>query len=260
MTRRTRQTDPRIAVAYLRVSTDEQKNGPEAQRAAITAWASRSGVAVVAWHLDQGVSGASGVEERPALLAALDDVARQRAGTLVVAKRDRVARDIYVSQMIVREVERRGARIVCADGIGNGDAPADALMRTVLDGVAAFERDMIRARTKAALAVKRSRGETTGVAPWGTRVSADGRTLEPEPREALIAERARSLRAKGVPLRRIVDQLAIEGHTGRSGAPLGLKQVARMTVQGREPHRDAPRDRVGSSGYPAGNGSASKTT
>lgn len=232
MTRRARPGDARTAVAYLRVSTDEQKNGPEAQRAQIEAWASRSGVAVVAWHLDQGVSGASGVEERPALLAALDDVARQRAGTLVVAKRDRVARDIYVSQMVAREVERRGARIVCADGIGNGDAPADALMRTVLDGVAAFERDMIRARTKAALAVKRRRGETTGEPPWGMRVGADGRTLEPEPREALVAERARSLRAEGVSLRRIVERLAVEGHTGRSGNPLNLTQVARIARAG----------------------------
>ena len=41
-------TDTRTAVAYLRVSTDEQHLGPEAQRAAITAWASREGVSVVA--------------------------------------------------------------------------------------------------------------------------------------------------------------------------------------------------------------------
>ena len=53
----TRPGNPLSAVAYLRVSTDEQKLGPEAQRAAIQSWANREGVSVVAWHTDAGVSG-----------------------------------------------------------------------------------------------------------------------------------------------------------------------------------------------------------
>lgn len=40
----TRPGDPKRAVAYLRVSTDEQRLGPEAQRAAIAAWGAREGV------------------------------------------------------------------------------------------------------------------------------------------------------------------------------------------------------------------------
>ena len=45
---RTRPGNPKRAVAYLRVSTDEQRLGPEAQRAAIAAWAVREGITVVA--------------------------------------------------------------------------------------------------------------------------------------------------------------------------------------------------------------------
>lgn len=45
--------DAKAAVGYLRVSTDEQNLGPEAQRAAILAWALRNGVTVVAWCSDQ---------------------------------------------------------------------------------------------------------------------------------------------------------------------------------------------------------------
>ncbi len=52
--RSARPGNPLIAVAYLRVSTDEQRLGPEAQRASIEAWAKREGVAVVAWHADAG--------------------------------------------------------------------------------------------------------------------------------------------------------------------------------------------------------------
>ena len=76
---RTPSTDPRRAVAYLRVSTDEQHLGPEAQRAAVEAWAARAGVVVVAWHIDAGVSGAAPVDRRPALLGALAD--RRNAGS-----------------------------------------------------------------------------------------------------------------------------------------------------------------------------------
>jgi hypothetical protein len=80
----------KAAVAYLRVSTEDQQLGPEAQRAAIEAWAAREGVQVVAWHLDQGVSGGADVEDRPGLVAALRV---ERAGILLVAKRDRLARE-----------------------------------------------------------------------------------------------------------------------------------------------------------------------
>ena len=57
--------DMRVAVAYLRVSTSEQHLGPEAQRAAIEAWAARENITVVAWHTDHGVSGRSDIDDRP---------------------------------------------------------------------------------------------------------------------------------------------------------------------------------------------------
>jgi Resolvase, N terminal domain len=71
MTKRTpAATDPKIAVAYVRVSTEDQNLGPEAQRASIEAWAGRHGVTVAAWFTDKGVSGGKAVEDRPALLEA----------------------------------------------------------------------------------------------------------------------------------------------------------------------------------------------
>jgi DNA invertase Pin-like site-specific DNA recombinase len=228
MSRRKHATDPTLAVAYLRVSTDEQHLGPEAQRAAIEAWAARSGVVVVSWHLDEGVSGGLDIEQRPQLqvaFAALDD---RRAGVLVVAKRDRLARDIYVAKTIERAVATRRARIVCADGIGNGDAPADEFMRTVLDGVAAFERALIRGRVRAALAVKRGRGEMTGKPRWGYRLDADGVHVVEDPAEQAVVARARSLRAEGASLKGVVEALRAEGVVGRSGRPLAVTQIARM--------------------------------
>jgi DNA invertase Pin-like site-specific DNA recombinase len=220
---RRRVGDATRAVAYMRVSTAEQQLGPEAQRARIESWSARAGVAVVSWHLDHGVSGAADLDDRPGLLAALAAVEAQRAGLLVVAARDRLARDAAVAALVARAAQRAGARIVCADGVGNGDSPADALLRTLLDGVAAFERSLIRERTRAALAVRRARGQPTSHPPWGTRV--EGGRLVSEPREAEVAARVAALRAQGLTVRAIHARLLAEGVVGRRGRPLAVSSV-----------------------------------
>jgi len=67
--------------------------GPNGRSGRPTCPAAASCVEVLAWREERGVSGGAELTERPWLLAALDDVAAHRAGLLVVAKRDRLARD-----------------------------------------------------------------------------------------------------------------------------------------------------------------------
>jgi site-specific DNA recombinase len=223
--------NPLLAVAYIRVSTDEQRLGPEAQRAAVEAWATREGVQVASWHVDQGVSGGSDLGDRPALVAALGELRALGAGLLVVAKRDRLARDVYVASTIERAVVQSGARVTSADGTANGDTPADAFMRTVIDGAAAYERALIRARTKAALAAKRARGERSGELPYGWRLGADGAHLEADEVEAAVLAVVRELRASGLSQRAIVAELAARRLVSRAGQPFAKTQIARMLAR-----------------------------
>lgn len=222
-------TNPTLAVAYLRVSTDRQELGPEAQRASIETWAAAHGVTVVAWHCDAGVSGGSDLDARPELAAALGALKAYRAGILAVAKRDRIARDVAVAVAIERAVDRAGARIVSADGVANGDTAADAFLRTILDGAAEYERALIRQRTKAALRAKRARGERAGNVPFGFTADASG-TLAPHEGEQAIIGHVRALRASGLTLRGIVAELSRVGFVGRTGRPLALRQVARIAA------------------------------
>jgi DNA invertase Pin-like site-specific DNA recombinase len=215
------------AVVYLRVSTTEQHLGPEAQRAAIAAWAQREGVELVAELSDEGVSGSADLEARPGLVEALAALRAHRAGVLVVAKRDRLARDVYVAATIDRAVEASGARVVCADGIGNGDTASDAFMRTMIDAIAQYERALIRARTRAALAAKRARGERAGEVPYGYDADADGRLVE-NPAEQGVLVVVRERRAAGLSLRAIVGELEARGLVSRAGRPFALTQVVRM--------------------------------
>lgn len=233
MSKRVRCGSPLVAVAYVRVSKDDQKLGPEAQRASIEAWAAREGVSVVAWHVDQGVCSVTAIDQRPALLAALASLREHGAGVLVVAKRDRVARDVVLTAGVERAAAGAGAVVVSAAGEGNGDSPADGFMRTVIDGAAQYERALIRARTTAALAVIRARGQKTGGSvPYGYSVAADGRTLIAVEAEQRTIARARALAAEGRSLRAVAAQLAAEGHTSRKGSPFCAAQVGRMLGQG----------------------------
>lgn len=168
------------------------------------------------------------MEDRPVLLEALGALAEARAGVFVVAKRDRLARDVIVAAMIERAVVTRGARLVSADGAGNGDSPADAFMRTVVDGAAAYERALIRARTKAALAAKRARGERTGNVPFGYRIGDNRITLVVDAAEQRIIATVRTLRCEGNTVRAIVDALDARGERSRTGRPFGIAQVHAM--------------------------------
>lgn len=227
-TRRTpkHSTDARKAVAYLRVSTDEQHLGPEAQRAAVVAWATRAGVEIVAWYEDKGVSGAAAIDRRPGLLAALDALPQHAAGLLVVAKRDRLARDVVAAAMIERMAERAGARVTSAAGEGEGDDPASKLMRTMIDAFAEYERALIAARTSAALQAKAARGEKVGgVQTYG---KADGIDAERAATERAILDCVRELRAAGMTVRAIADELAARGMRTRTGGRIMHTQVARF--------------------------------
>jgi len=222
--------NPRRAVAYLRASKDEQQLSPDAQRAAVEAWAVREGVEIVSWHLDQGVCSVTPIEQRPALCAALASLREHDAGVLVVAKRDRIARDVVIAAMVERTATAAGARIVSSAGEGNGDTPADQFMRTVIDGAAAYERALIRARTKAALAVKKSRGESTGTPPYGYRLGTDARTLELDEHEQRTLDEVLALRQTGLSYRRVRHEVTACGLLGRTGRPFTLAAIYSMVA------------------------------
>jgi DNA invertase Pin-like site-specific DNA recombinase len=225
--------NPQTAIAYIRVSKErEGQLGPEAQRSAIEAWASAQGVTIAAWHDDIDVSGGDELGERVGLVQALGDVKLHHAGLLVIAKRDRLARDVYVAATIERAVQSAGARVVSADGTANGDTPADAFMRTILDAAAAYERAMIRARTKAALAAKSARGERAGNIGFGYRLAdpsdPDSDRIEENPEEQAIIAAVHDLRTRGATYRAIVATLREMGMKSRAGTPLQIPQVARI--------------------------------
>jgi DNA invertase Pin-like site-specific DNA recombinase len=226
----TRASDPKKAVAYLRVSSDRETQalGIQAQRAALESWAKRDGIEICEWF-EEEVSGGASLEKRPVLLEAISSLGEHGAGLLVVQRLDRFSRDPFTAAMAEIELVKLGARVVTTDGVGNGDDPGSRLMKDVALAAARFERSMIAARTKAALAVKTARGESTGTPPYGWRVGDDGKALVTDEREQETARRLRALREQGWPYRQIRKEGARRGWISRTGKPFTLQAIFDLT-------------------------------
>lgn len=209
--------NPLLAIGYVRVSTKEQKLGPKGQARELERWAKREGIQLLAVFVDQGVSGARPLSERPALLAALAALPATGAGVLVASKRDRLARDVTVVGGIEAEVSKAGGVVLTADGTSDNRGSSGMLMRGLHDLLGAWEREVIRERTTAALAVKKARGERTGGIPYGMQLGADGRTLEPDAAEQTTLALMRGWRGEGVALRGIVERLNADRVVARGG-------------------------------------------
>lgn len=139
-------------ISYLRVSTARQGVsglGLEAQRAAVTAHIAASGHTLVTEYVEVE-SGAKAA--RPQLAAALAACKLHRA-TLVIAKLDRLARNVaFISNMMDGGVDF----VAC-------DMPhANRLTLHLLAAIAEHEREMISQRTKAALQAAKARGRRLG--------------------------------------------------------------------------------------------------
>jgi len=221
---------PARIIGYVRVSTEDQKLGPEAQAEAIRSWCERHDAELVAMFSDLGVSGGAPLEKRVELLKAIDALKEHNADGLLVAKRDRIARDVMIAAMIERLVERAGAKVISADGTGNGDTPEAQLMRNMISAFADYERALIRARTKAALAVKKSRGERTGQIPYGFRLAVDGVSLKADLDEQAVIEDVMELRAKGLTYKMISEELERRGIPAR-GEKWHITSVRRIVVR-----------------------------
>lgn len=204
-------------VAYLRVSTDQQAEsgaGLEAQRNSCHTWAENQGKTIDQVFSDEGVSGSTGMEKRPALMEAISSL--ERGDVLLVAKRDRLGRDPIAVAMIEASVNRKHSKIVSAAGEGSeSDDPSSILMRRMIDAFAEFERNIICARTAAAMQAKRKKKERVGHIPFGYKLAEDGLHIVEEQHEQSILAQIKELMDKGLSTRKIAEEMNRRGAFNR---------------------------------------------
>ena len=205
------------AVAYYRVSTARQGRsglGIEAQKAAVQHFSEAEGIEIIGEHVEiETGKGADALDRRPELAAALTQ-ARKAKCQVVVAKLDRLSRDVhFISGLMSHKVPFVVAEL---------GADTDPFVLHLYAALAEKERALISARTKAALAAKKAQGVKLGnpkaaeaavLAHAANRAAADQFA-------ANVLPIVRDIQASGLTtLRDIAGALNARGiHTARGGA------------------------------------------
>jgi DNA invertase Pin-like site-specific DNA recombinase len=195
---------------YIRVSTAKQaasQLGLEAQRAAVRAHAKAGGNQIIAEFVEVESGGNA---SRPQLAAALT-FCRLHGATLIIAKLDRLARQVSViAALLEGDVPFRAL-----------DAPhANKFTLHVLAAMAEHEREMISERTKAALAAAKARGVRLG-SPAGARHLLEGCR---EAAHASAASRRAKADNRASAVAPLLTQLAAEGVTGARAIAIELNR------------------------------------
>jgi DNA invertase Pin-like site-specific DNA recombinase len=217
-------------IGYLRVSTKGQGEsglGIEAQRAAVEGYCKQSGATFTVVYVEVESGKRS---DRPELLKALSHARRSKA-TLVVAKLDRLARNVaFLSALMDSKVP-----FVACD-----NPHANRLTLHILAAVAEAEAVAISQRTKSALAAYKARGGKLGAElPQCRNLSQEARCKGARHAGVAVAKAASeayadlrptvaALRSKGLSLQAIAGELNAQGHTTRRGKPWNPVQVSRV--------------------------------
>ena len=216
-------------IGYARVSTDEQAKsglGLEAQIAKIRSYADLFELTVTEIVIDDGISGKN--LKRPGLIKAIRAIKAGDAEGMLVAKLDRLTRNVADLGTLVQNVFDKAELYSVSEQINTKNA-AGRLVLNVLVSVAQWERETICERTSDALQAKKARGEKTGGnIPFGFEV-VSGKLIENEAEQAVI-EKIKELRANGLSLRKIADRLNEEGIGTKTGKQWNATQISRIVA------------------------------
>ncbi len=161
------------AIAYYRVSTERQRKsglGIDAQREAVTRFAEAEGFSLIAEFVEaESGKGADALDRRPQLAAALSS-ARSGKCPVIVAKLDRLSRDVaFISGLMAQRVPFIVAEL---------GTDADPFMLHLYAALAEKERRLISERTKTALAQCKAQGKRLGNPTNADAAAALGRAAQ----------------------------------------------------------------------------------
>jgi len=205
------------AIAYYRVPTARQGRsglGIEAQREAVTRFAAAEGFDLIAEFVEvETGKGADALDRRPQLAAALA-TGRQKKCPVIVAKLDRLSRDVaFISGLMAQRVPFSVAEL---------GRDADPFMLHLYAALAEKERRLISERTKAALGARKAQGTKLGNCRNPREAAAAGTRVLMRDADAFAANVLliiESLRGAGIEdLRGLADALNARGiRTARGG-------------------------------------------
>ncbi len=213
-------------IAYIRVSTDGQvgddKFGLDVQRTTIIDYCVKNDMTIVRWFTDEGESGA---KERPGFDEIIyGDIANPPYEAVIVAKSDRVARDINVYYYYKMMLTKKNIKLISiAEDFGQFGVFSNMLEAFTLC-VAEMERDNINKRTSSGRKVKASKGGYSGGRPPYGYI-AQNHKLVVVPEEADVVRFIIGSKDAGVTYQSICNTLNSQGKTNRSGTKFSISTI-----------------------------------
>lgn len=210
-------------IAYYRVSTERQGKsglGLEAQREAVHRYLNGGEWSLVSEFTEvETGKGANALARRPQLRAALDACKRNRA-TLVIAKLDRLARNVHFVSGLIES----GVEFVAADM-----PHANKTMIQIHAVMSEHERDEISKRTKAALAAAKARGVELGKAgPANLKPNIEQRQDKADAFALRLSGVIEGMKARGLSQRDMVAELNTLGIKAARGGEWTRLQLQRV--------------------------------
>jgi len=186
------------AIIYTRFSprkNGEKSTSNETQHALCRDYAYDKGYEVIGHYQDREISGST--VHKPGLANAIAHLPKE--GVLLVYKRDRIARDVFLAELARRQVKAKGGKIEAVKGDIEGDGPYVKMARQVMDAVAELERHMISERTRDAMIRHQKEGRRMSRhPPFGMMVDPNDKAmLAPNPDEQRAIERIMDLHIRG---------------------------------------------------------------
>jgi len=221
-------------VTYYRVSTTAQGQsglGLEAQREAVSRYLSAGDWEQVAefQEVETG-KGSDALAKRPKLKAALD-VCRKHGATLIIAKLDRLARNVHFISGLIET----GCDFVAADM-----PQANKVMIQMHAVMSEWERDQISKRTKDALAVAKARGVVLGKAGIkNLKPNIQERQQAADEFAAKLRPTFEGMQARGLSQRAMMDELNSIGVPAPRGGDWSLTQIQRIIAR-QKPRNEVP--------------------
>jgi DNA invertase Pin-like site-specific DNA recombinase len=202
------------AIAYIRVSTRKQSLGLEAQQTILAKFAEAVGYHLIETFQEMETGkGADALDRRPQLAASLK-AAKQIKAPIIVAKLDRLSRDVhFISGLMVHKIPF----IVAELGVD-----ADPFMLHLYAALAEKERRLISQRTKDALAAAKARGIKLG------GLNAAGIKNRDEAQERAEALRPILAQLAGMSTRGIAAELNRRSIPTPNGGPWHSETVSRV--------------------------------
>jgi DNA invertase Pin-like site-specific DNA recombinase len=210
-------------VAYYRVSTARQGAsglGLDAQREAVARYLNGGEWELVGEFTETETGkGANALEKRPQLRAALE-LCKRRGATLIIAKLDRLARNVH----FVSGLLETGCDFVAADM-----PQANKVMIQMHAVMAEWERDQISKRTKDALAAAKARGVKLGTAGAANlKPNVEARQRAADAFAVRLAGMVAGFRARNLSQRDMVGELNALGIKTPNGGTWHRGQLCRL--------------------------------